>query len=294
MLIPGRFAHERIDIGVGDWVGLEGDLVRVVLPRRSAIVRNAAGRTTTVQTLAANVDLAFVVSSLGPDLEPRRIERYLVAVRESGATPEIVLSKADRVDDPGPLVALVESVSADIPIHVVSAVTGLGCDALRARITPGTTAVLLGSSGVGKSTLVNRFVGRDVMATRATRGDDEGRHTTSHRELILLPGGGVLIDSPGIRELQLSEVTTGLADAFNDVEELAADCRFADCAHGKEPGCAVTAAVEAGALPAVRLESWRKLQGELRVIATRTTELARKAEQGRPDDSIRPRGPRPR
>jgi ribosome biogenesis GTPase len=243
-------------------------------------VRNAAGLTTTAQTLAANVDVAFVVSSLGPDLEPRRIERYLVTIWESGASPEIVLTKADRLDDPWPLVAEVESVAIGIPVHVVSALTGDGCDELRARISAGTTAVLLGSSGVGKSTLVNRWLGDDVMVTRETReDDDEGRHTTTHRQLLTLPGGGLVIDTPGLRELQLWDVGAASLDAtFTDVEELAADCRFGDCTHEHEPGCAVLAAVEWGELPRERLHSWRKLQRELLAIAMRHDALLRKQE----------------
>src|SRR5436305_5417787 len=246
--LPGRALHDGLDVGVGDGVGLSDGLIRALLPRRSAIVRNAAGLTTTAQTLAANVDVAFAVSSLGPDLEPRRIERYLVTLWESGASPEIVLTKADRLDDPWPLVAEVESVALGVPIHVVSAVTGQGCDALRARIRPGETAVLLGSSGVGKSTLVNRWLGEEVMATKETReDDDEGRHTTTVRQLLVLPGRGLVLDSPGIRELQLWDVGAGALDAtFSDVEGLAADCRFGDCTHQHEPGCAVLAAVESG------------------------------------------------
>src|SRR5437763_15607716 len=154
--LPGRAMHEGLDVAVGDWVGLSDGLIRTVLPRGSAIVRTAAGLTTTAQTLAANVDVAFVVSSLGPDLEPRRIERYLVTIWESGASPEIVLTKADRLDDPWPLAAEVESVAIGVPVHVVSAVSGEGCEALRMRIPAGTTALLLGSSGVGKPPLVNR------------------------------------------------------------------------------------------------------------------------------------------
>jgi ribosome biogenesis GTPase / thiamine phosphate phosphatase len=278
--LPGRALHDGLDVAVGDWVGLGDGLIRAVVPRRSAIVRNAAGLTTTAQTLAANVDVAFVVSSLGPDLEPRRIERYLVTIWESGASPEIVLTKADRHDDPWPLAAEVESVALGVPVHVVSALTGEGCDALRARITPGTTAVLLGSSGVGKSTLVNRWLGEDVMETRETReDDDEGRHTTTHRQLLVLPGGGLVIDTPGLRELQLWDVgTAGLEATFVDVEELAAACRFGDCTHVHEPGCAVLAAVETGELPHDRLHSWRKLQRELHAIALRHDALLRKAE----------------
>jgi ribosome biogenesis GTPase len=280
--LPGRLMHDGLDVGVGDWVGLSDGLIRAVLPRRSAIVRNAAGLATSAQTLAANVDVALVVSSLGPDLEPRRIERYLVTIWESGATPEIVLTKADRLDDPWPLVAEVEAVAVGVPVHVVSAVSGQGCDALRARITAGTTAVLLGSSGVGKSTLVNRWLGEDVMATTETReDDDEGRHTTTHRQILVLPGGGLVIDTPGLRELQLWDASAEALDAtFADLEELAADCRFGDCTHTHEPECAVLAAVESGELPHERLQSWRKLQRELRAIAIRHDIRLRK-EEGR-------------
>jgi ribosome biogenesis GTPase len=278
--LPGRLMHEGLDVGVGDWVGLRDGLIRTVLPRRSAIQRTAAGLTTTAQTLAANVDVAFVVSSLGPDLEPRRIERYLLTIWESGAQPEIVLTKADRLDDPWPMVAEVEAVAIGVPVHVVSALTGEGCDALRARIADGTTAVLLGSSGVGKSTLVNRWIGNEVMETRETReDDDEGRHTTTHRQLLVLPGGGLVIDTPGLRELQLWDVGSAALDAtFSDVEELAADCRFGDCTHKHEPGCAVLAAIDEGTLPFERLHSWRKLQGELLAIAMRHDALLRKEE----------------
>jgi ribosome biogenesis GTPase len=278
--LPGRLVHDGLDVGVGDWVGLSDGLIRTVLPRRGAIVRNAAGLATTAQTLAANVDVAFAVSSLGPDLEPRRIERYLVTLWESGATPEIVLTKADRLDDPWPLVAEVEAVALGVPVHVVSAVTGQGCDALRARIAVGATAVLLGSSGVGKSTLVNRWLGDEVMATKETRSDDdEGRHTTTHRQLLVLPGGGMVIDTPGLRELQLWDVGSAALDAtFADVEELAGECRFADCTHVHEPDCAVLAAVESGDLPDERLHSWRKLQRELRAIELRHNARLRKEE----------------
>ena len=281
--LPGRLVHDGVDVAVGDWVGLSDGLVRCVLPRRSAIVRNAASdqhRLTHGQTLAANVDVAFVVSSLGPDLEPRRIERYLVTIWESGASPEIVLTKADRHDDPWPLVAEVEAIALGVPVHVVSAVTGQGCDALRGRIPAGTTAVLLGSSGVGKSTLVNRWLGEEVMATKETReDDDEGRHTTTHRQILVLPGGGLVIDTPGLRELQLWDAGSAALDAtFADVEELAAECRFGDCTHTHEPECAVLAAVETGELPRERLHSWRKLQRELRAMAVRQNVLLRKEE----------------
>jgi ribosome biogenesis GTPase len=277
--LPGRLVHESLDVAVGDWVGLGDGLIRTVLPRRSALVRNAAGRAVVAQTLAANIDVAFIVSSLGPELEPRRIERYLVTIWESGATPEIVLTKADRIEDPSPMVVEVEAVALGVPVHVVSAITGQGCDALRARLQPGTTAVLLGSSGVGKSTLVNRFAGSELMAVKETRlDDDEGRHTTSHRELILLPGGGVVIDTPGIRELQLWDGGEGLGETFSDIEELAAGCKFNDCSHTSEPGCAVLAALESGKLPKERFASWRKLQRELHAIAIRSDARLRREE----------------
>jgi ribosome biogenesis GTPase len=279
--LPGRMLHEGVDVAVGDWVGVAGAIIRAVLPRRSAIVRKAAGLTSESQTLAANVDVAFVVSSLGPDLEPRRVERYLVTIWESGATPEIVLTKADRMDDPWELVAAVEAVAVGVPVHVVSAVSGQGCDALRARIPAGTTAVLLGSSGVGKSTLVNRFVGRERMAVKETRvDDDEGRHTTTHRELILLPGGGVVIDTPGLRELQLWDGGAAAIDAaFADIEELTLGCRFTNCSHETEPGCAVQEALRSGALTHERHRSWLKLQRELRAIAVRSDARLRREEK---------------
>jgi ribosome biogenesis GTPase len=287
--LPGRMLHDGVDVAVGDWVGVAGAIIRAVLPRRSAIVRKAAGLTSESQTLAANVDVAFVVSSLGPDLEPRRIERYLVTIWESGATPEIVLTKADRIDDPSALVADVEAVAVGVPVHVVSAVTGQGCDALRARIPAGTTAVLLGSSGVGKSTLVNRFVGQERMAVKETRvDDDEGRHTTTHRELILLPGGGVVIDTPGLRELQLWDGGAAAIDAaFADIEELALQCRFANCSHDTEPDCAIQEALRSGELSGERHRSWLKLQRELRAIAMRSDARLRREEKRKWQQRIR-------
>jgi len=279
--LPGRMLHDGVEVAVGDWVGLAGAVVRAVLPRRSAIVRSSAGLTSEAQTLAANVDVAFIVTSLGPDLEPRRIERYLVIIWESGASPEIVLTKADRMDDPWPLVATVETVAIGVPVHVVSAVSGLGCDALRARIRPGTTAVLLGSSGVGKSTLVNRFVGHERMEVKETRADDdEGRHTTTRRELIALPGGGVVIDTPGLRELQLWDGGGGAVEAaFSDIEELTAQCRFTNCSHQTEPDCAVQEALRSGELSRERHRSWLKLQRELRAIAMRSDARLRREEK---------------
>jgi ribosome biogenesis GTPase len=283
--LPGRLAHfDALDVAVGDWVGMSDGLIRCVLPRRSALVRSAAGRTSAAQTLAANVDVVFVVSSFGPDLEPRRLERYLVTVWESGASPEIVLTKSDRFgeDEVDEMVASVEAVALGVPVWVASAVTGDGVDEVRARVGVGCTAVLVGSSGVGKSTLVNRWLGREAMAVNEVReDDDEGRHTTTHRELLLLPGGGVVIDTPGIRELQLWDASGSgaLEETFADVEELAAACRFNDCAHGTEPGCAVRAALADGSLPGDRYASWQKLQRELLAIAMRTDARLRREER---------------
>jgi ribosome biogenesis GTPase len=285
--LPGRLVRfEVTDVAVGDWVALSDGLIRGVLPRRSALVRSSAGRTSESQTLAANVDVVFVTSSLGPDLEPRRLERYLVTVWESGASPEIVLTKADRFADDAvaDMVASVEAVALGVPVWVVSGVTGLGVSALRARVGAGATAVFVGSSGVGKSTLVNAWLGREVMAVQEVReDDDEGRHTTTHRELLLLPGGGVVIDTPGIRELQLWDASSSgaLEETFADVEELAAECRFGDCSHSVEPGCAVRAALADGTLARDRYASWQKLQRELRSIAVRADARLRKEERKR-------------
>ncbi|MES1247216.1 MAG: ribosome small subunit-dependent GTPase A [Actinomycetota bacterium] len=282
--LPGRMAHyDEVDVAVGDWVGLSDGLIRSVLPRRSALVRTSAGLTSRPQTLAANVDVAFVVTSLGPDLEPRRLERYLVTIWESGASPEIVLTKADRFDDVSDMVLEVESVALGVPVHVVSSVSGDGVDGVRARVAAGRTAVLIGSSGVGKSTLVNRWLGSEVMVTQETRADDdEGMHTTTSRQLLLLPGGGLVIDTPGIRELQLGVASDEAFDeAFSDVEELAAQCRFNDCEHRTEPGCAVRSALADGSLARERYASWQKLQRELASIARRTDARLRKEERKR-------------
>ena len=264
---PGGPGFAVIDVAVGDWVGFADGAVRSVLPRRTALVRGAARRSTRPQTLVANIDLAFLVDSLGTEVELEWIERCLVAIWESGATPEIVLTKADRIDDPRPVVERVEAVAPGVPVHVVSALSGAGCEWLRDRIAPAATAVLLGSSGVGKSTLANRLAGRELMATSETGASDQGRHTTSLRQLILLPGGGAIIDMPGLREFRLGESAAGLDKAFTDIDELTGECRFTDCIHTNEPGCAVVAAVQSGALPPERVQSWRKFERELQANA---------------------------
>ena len=254
----------------GDWVAVaarhdEGaGTIHAVLPRRSAIVRKAAGNPTEAQVVGANVDTVFLVTSLNDDLNLRRLERYLATAWESGAQPAILLTKADLCDDPAAAVLDVQAIAYGVPVHAVSTVTGEGIDELGAYLGEGKTIALIGSSGVGKSTLVNRLAGREVLATQEIReSDGRGRHTTSHRELVPLPGGGLVLDTPGMRELQLWESSDGMQEAFDDVEELVDACRFADCGHGVEPDCAVQAALADGSLAPERYESWVKLQREL-------------------------------
>jgi ribosome biogenesis GTPase / thiamine phosphate phosphatase len=282
----GRLGDDELP-AVGDWVvvrPLDGErkaLIEAVLPRRSAFTRKEAWRRTAEQVVAANVDVVFLVSAFGHDLNPRRIERYLTAAWESGATPVIVLNKADLSDDPERDAAPIEAVAFGVPVIRLSAVTGEGLDELEAHIGPGRTAALLGSSGVGKSTIVNRLAGRAVLATQPVRaGDERGRHTTTHRELVVLPEGrGLLLDTPGMRELQLWADVEALDSTFSEIAELAAECRFADCSHEREPGCAVQAALAAGTLDRGRWESYGKLQRELRALEIRQNARLRAEEK---------------
>jgi ribosome biogenesis GTPase len=258
---------------VGDWVavapraGEDKGTIHAVLPRRTKFSRKVASGPsdrTEEQVVAANVDTVFLVNGLGGDFNVRRLERYLATAWESGAEPVVVLTKADL--HPGEVewtVADIEAVAFGLPVHALSGITGEGVDALAPYLRPGRTVALLGSSGVGKSTLVNRLAGREVLATAETRADGRGRHTTSHRELVPLAGGGILLDTPGMRELQLWEASEGLAGAFGDVQELTKQCRFSDCAHDAEPGCAIREALSGGTLDAERWESYRKLEREL-------------------------------
>jgi len=286
--MSGRFVREAEMGGfpaAGDWVAASVRLderaatIHAVLPRRTAFIRKAAGRGRVAQVVAANVDIAFLALSLNDDLNIRRLERYLAAAHESGAKPQIVLTKADLSDEAEAIRAQVAA-DAGVPVHLVSARAGIGLDAIRSAIKPGETAVLLGSSGVGKSTLVNALAGAELMATRAIREDDaKGRHTTTHRELVLLPGGGLLLDTPGMRELALWEADEGVSQTFEDIEALEAQCRFSDCTHRNEPGCAVRAALECGDLDAARLESFAKLRGELAHEQRKEDPLARAAHK---------------
>jgi ribosome biogenesis GTPase / thiamine phosphate phosphatase len=288
--VPGRLRHRAdssVDLpAVGDWVayrpgaGSGRAAVAAVLPRRTAFVRKTAGFEAVGQVVAANIDVVFCVTSIVDDLSEHRLERYLTLAWESGAEPVCVLTKSDLSADAEAAAALLSGVTFGVPVHLVSAMTGEGIDRLAGLLTAGRTAALVGSSGVGKSTLVNRLLGHERQATAGVREDGRGRHTTTRRELVRLPDGGLLIDTPGMRELTLWDADEGLGQAFEDVEQLAERCRFSDCAHRTEPGCAVQAAIAVGALAAGRLESFRHLERELRHLETRHDARAR-AEQGK-------------
>ncbi len=269
---------------IGDWVGVrrrpDGHAtVETVLPRRTAFVRAAvAPGASTGQVLAANVDVVAVVEGLLPEPDLGRIERLLALAWDSGAQPIVVLTKADLVPDAPAVAAEVAAAAPGVEVLTVSAATGEGVAALEARLAPGVTLVFLGPSGSGKSTLTNRLLGEDRLRTRELRADGKGRHSTAFRELFSLPSGASVIDTPGLRSIGLLGDTDGLEQVFADLEEIAVDCRFPDCAHDREPGCAVLAAVDAGGLPARRLASWRKLQRETRWMAARADARVR-AEQ---------------
>jgi len=262
---------------VGDWVGFDPatNLVEAVVERRTTISRKEVFKNVSEQVLAANIDVAFLVQALPLDFNVRRLERYLAMAWESGAQPIVLLTKTDLVDDVTPYLNETETVTLGAcPALAVSAKTGDGLEQLRPWLQPNKTAVLLGSSGVGKSTIVNALVGEELLATKEVREDDHrGRHTTTHRELILLETGGVILDTPGIRELQLWDAD--LEQTFGDVEEIAANCRFSDCNHDQEPGCAIRAALADGSLSAERWQSYVKLQRELETIEARRNHLLR-------------------
>jgi ribosome biogenesis GTPase / thiamine phosphate phosphatase len=271
--LAGRLRHEATSAAdlpaVGDWVALREETIQAVLPRRSTFTRKAAWAPTEAQVLAANLDTVFVVSALDGDFNLRRLERYLTLAWESGATPVLVLTKADLCDDPLAALLEAEQVAFGVSAHVVSNVTGEGLDELIPYLAPAKTVALLGSSGVGKSTLANRLLGEELQATKEIAEDGRGRHTTTSRQLLRLPGGALLVDTPGLREIQLWDADDGIQEAFADVDEIAADCRFRDCAHMREPGCAVQAAIDEGRLPRERLQSYRALQRELRRLAAK-------------------------
>lgn len=273
---------------MGDWVAVRprpGEARATIvglLPRRTKLSRRVAGGPAAEQVIAANVDSVWIVTALDADLNPRRLERYLTAAWESGAQPAVVLTKADGCADGAERRERVEALAPGLAVHVVSAVSGVGLEALGAGLTRGRTVALVGSSGVGKSTLVNRLIGEPAQVVQPIGPDGRGRHTTTERRLFLVAAGGLLVDTPGMRELAPWEGASALAESFADLAELGAACRFRDCRHESEPACAVLAAVESGDLPAARLSGYRKLRRELAFLERKQEVRERSAAARRP------------
>ncbi|RUS43858.1 ribosome small subunit-dependent GTPase A [Cohnella sp. AR92] len=276
--VSGRFEFAAVSPGdypaVGDWVAiepLEGEgraIIHAVLKRRSAMIRKTAGSTLDEQVVGTNLDTVFIVQSLNQDWNARRLERYLIAVRDSGSQPVVLFTKSDLCDDPTPYLSEAERIAPGVPVFAVSAITDQGRKGLAPYLKPGHTVAAVGSSGVGKSSLLNWLAGDDLQEVQRIREDDaRGRHTTTHRELFRLPEGAIWLDTPGMRELQMWDSQHGWQATFTDVEELAASCRFRDCQHEKESGCAVRAALEDGSLDASRYANYRKTEREIARIA---------------------------
>jgi len=266
--VSGNLRQGGDQPATGDWVALSKDVtglatIHAILPRKSKFSRKDAGRVTGEQVLVTNIDTVFIVTSLNKDFNLRRLERYLVVARESGAEPVVILSKADVCDDADQKLQEVKEIAPDVTAYVISSVADRGLDQLLPYMREGKTVALLGSSGVGKSTLINALSGRELQKVGEIREDDSrGRHVTTERTLIMLENGGVIIDNPGMRELQLWDVGDGLQSLFSDIEELERQCKFSDCRHETEPGCAIRKALGDGTLSETRLESYRKLQRE--------------------------------
>jgi ribosome biogenesis GTPase / thiamine phosphate phosphatase len=282
--VRGRLLHQASASdelpASGDWVlverlpGESRGIIARLLDRRTKLSRtrpspSPRSQRTEEQVLAANVDAVFVVGALNRDYNPRRIERYLAVTWESGARPVVVLNKADLRDDVTHLIGETEAIAPGVPVLATSTLTGDGIEAMRAQIAPGETAVFVGSSGVGKSSLLNCLLGDSTQVVRDIRADGKGRHTTTSRQLFLIPGGGVVIDTPGLRELTVWDAEAGLDRAFADVDAFAQECAFRDCRHAGEPGCAVRHAINEGDLPEERFASYRKLERELQFMARR-------------------------
>jgi ribosome biogenesis GTPase / thiamine phosphate phosphatase len=290
--ISGKLRHQATaaqDLPVvGDWVVMQlrpaekRATIHRILPRFSTFSRKTAGGKTAAQIVATNIDTAFLVSGLDHDFNPRRIERYLLLTWESGANPVIILNKADLCDNLDQALAAVEALAAGVPIIPVSTVQPQGFEALQSYLQPGKTIALLGSSGVGKSSITNHLMGAAMQKTQSVRqGDSRGRHTTTHRELLVLPSGGLLIDTPGMREIQIWAGESSLQETFADIETLADACRFRDCQHEHEPGCAVREAIASGELNADRLLSYQKLQQELNYLARKQDQRSQLNEKAR-------------
>jgi len=282
--ISGKLRHEALSRrhlpAVGDWVVIrtrpEGGrvMIHAVLPRRTCFARKLAGARSEEQIVGANVDTVFLVTSLNQDFSLRRIERYLITARESGVNAIIILSKSDLCERVADSIDEMQAIARGVPVHAISVVTGSGLQDIAQYFQRGQTVALLGSSGVGKSTLINHLAGVDRLKVQTVReSDDQGRHTTTHRELVLLPAGGLLLDTPGMRELQLWDGDEGLQLVFDDIEALAARCFFSDCRHRDEPRCVVREALAAGTIDTARYESYEKLQKELKYVARRKDKL---------------------